>query len=44
MVAIAALVGLWLFDRELRRSGLPTDATDAGMIGVVWGLVGAKLL
>ena len=44
MVAIAALVGLWLFDRELRRSGLPTDATDAGMIGVVGGLIGAKLL
>ena len=44
MVAVAALVGLWLFRRELRRSGLPSDATDAGMVGVLGGLVGAKLL
>ena len=44
MVALAALVGLWLFRRELRSSGLPLDATDAGLIGVIGGLVGAKLL
>ena len=44
MVALAALVGLWLFRRELRWSGLPLDATDAGLVGVVGGLVGAKLL
>lgn len=44
MVAVAALVGLWLFRRELRRSGLPSDAVDAGMVGVFGGLVGAKLL
>ena len=44
MVAIAALVGLWLFRRELRRSGLPIDTADAGIIGVIGGLVGAKLL
>ena len=44
MVAVAALVGLWLFRRELRRSGLPLDATDAGTVGVVAGLIGAKLL
>ena len=44
MVALAALVGLWLFRRELRWSGLPLDATDAGVVGVVGGLVGAKLL
>jgi hypothetical protein len=44
MVALAALVGLWLFRRELRRSGLPLDATDAGLVGVVGGLTGAKLL
>ena len=31
MVALAALVGLWLFRRELRWSGLPLDATDAGL-------------
>jgi phosphatidylglycerol:prolipoprotein diacylglycerol transferase len=35
---------LWLFRRELRRSGLPLDAADAGVVGVIGGLVGAKLL
>lgn len=44
MVAAAALVGLWLLRRELQRSGLPVDATDAGIVGVIGGLVGAKLL
>jgi hypothetical protein len=39
-VALAALVGLWLF-RRVRWSGLSLDATDAGVVG---GLVGAKLL
>lgn len=44
MVAIAALVGLWLFRRELHRSGLSLDATDAGIVGIVAGLIGAKVL
>ena len=44
MVAIAALVGLWLFRRELRRSSLMVDAADAGIVGVIGGLLGAKLL
>jgi phosphatidylglycerol:prolipoprotein diacylglycerol transferase len=44
MLAVAALVGLWLFGRELQRSRLPLDATDAGIVGVVGGLLGAKLL
>ena len=44
LVAVGALVGLWLFRRELRRSGLPLDAVDAGLYGVVGGLLGAKLL
>ena len=44
MLALAALVGLWLFGRELRRSGLRPDASDAGVVGVIGGLVGAKLL
>jgi phosphatidylglycerol:prolipoprotein diacylglycerol transferase len=44
MVAVAALVGLWLFRRELRQSGLPLDAADAGIVGVIGGLLGAKLL
>src|SRR3989337_2469822 len=44
LVAVAALVGLWLFRRELQRSGLPLDAADAGLVGVIGGLLGAKLL
>ena len=44
MVAVAALVGLWLFRRELQRSQLPPDAADAGIVGVFGGLAGAKLL
>lgn len=44
LVAVAALVGLWLFDRERRWSGLPDQALDATMAGVVGGLAGAKLV
>lgn len=44
MVATAALVGLWLFRRELKLAGLPADAGDAGIVGVFGGLIGAKLL
>jgi phosphatidylglycerol---prolipoprotein diacylglyceryl transferase len=44
MVALAALAGLWLFRRELLRSALSPDAADAGIVGVVGGLAGAKLL
>ena len=44
LVAAGALVGLWILGRELNRSGLPASASDAGLWGVVGGLVGAKLL
>jgi phosphatidylglycerol:prolipoprotein diacylglycerol transferase len=44
MVAIATLVGLWVFRRELARSGLPDAATDAAIVGLIGGLLGAKLL
>ena len=44
LVAIGALVGLWVFSRELARSGLPASASDAAMAGVFGGLLGAKLL
>jgi phosphatidylglycerol:prolipoprotein diacylglycerol transferase len=44
MVAIAALVGLWMFQRELARSGLPESGVDAAIAGVLGGLAGAKLL
>jgi phosphatidylglycerol---prolipoprotein diacylglyceryl transferase len=44
MVALGALVGLWVFRRELRRAGLPDAALDAAVYGLVGGLLGAKLL
>ena len=44
MVALGALAGLWLFRRELARSGLPDAALDAAVYGLVGGLLGAKLL
>ena len=44
LVASAAIVGIWLFQRELRRSGLPDSAVDAGMAGAIGGMVGAKVV
>src|SRR4051812_50173191 len=44
LVAIAALVGLSLFARELRRSGLPEEGANAAAGGVIGGLVGAKVI
>jgi phosphatidylglycerol:prolipoprotein diacylglycerol transferase len=44
MVAVAAVVGIWLFDRERRRSGLPDQALDVAMSGLIGGIVGAKLV
>jgi len=44
MVAIAALVGLWLLQREAFRAGLPSSVIDVGVAGLVGGLLGAKLL
>ena len=44
MVATGALVGLWVFRRELARSGLPDAAVDAAIFGLLGGLIGAKLL
>jgi phosphatidylglycerol:prolipoprotein diacylglycerol transferase len=44
LVAIAALVGLWMYGRELARSGLPESGVDAAVAGVLGGLLGAKLL
>ena len=43
LVAIAALVGVWLFQRELDRARLPRAAVDAAFAGVFAGLLGAKL-
>jgi phosphatidylglycerol:prolipoprotein diacylglycerol transferase len=44
MVAVGTLVGLWLFKRELARRGLPEQALDGALVGVLAGLAGAKLL
>src|SRR4051812_49565528 len=44
LVAIAALVGLSVFARELRRSGLPEEGANAAIGGVIGGLVGAKVI
>ena len=44
LVAAGALVGLWLFRRELLRRGLPEATETAALAGVIGGLVGAKLL
>jgi phosphatidylglycerol:prolipoprotein diacylglycerol transferase len=44
LVAIAALVGIWVFGREAARSGLSSNAADAAVAGVLGGLLGAKLL
>lgn len=43
-MAIAALVGLWFFERERRRSALPENTLDVGMAGVFGGLAGAKVV
>jgi phosphatidylglycerol:prolipoprotein diacylglycerol transferase len=44
LVAIGALLGVWVFGRELRRSGLPASALDAAIAGLIGGMAGAKLL
>ena len=44
LVAIGALAGIGVFQRELKRVGLPESGVDAAIAGVLGGLVGAKLL
>lgn len=45
MVGLGVLLALLVFRRELRRSGLDENAaTDAAVLGVLGGLLGAKLL
>jgi phosphatidylglycerol---prolipoprotein diacylglyceryl transferase len=44
LLGVAALVGIWLFGRELARSGLPPDASNAAVAGIFGGLLGAKLV
>jgi len=44
LVAAGALVGIWIFQRELKRASLPDSGVDAAIAGVLGGLLGAKLL
>lgn len=44
LVAVGALIGVWMLGRESRRTGLPPGVIDAGIAGVLGGLLGAKLL
>ena len=44
LVALAALAGLWIFHRELVRSGLSPGGVDAALVGVLGGLAGAKII
>ena len=44
MVALGFLAGIWLFGRELRRSGLPSSLENAALAGAIGGLVGAKVV
>jgi phosphatidylglycerol:prolipoprotein diacylglycerol transferase len=44
LVALGALAGMMVFQRELRRAGLPGDAINAAIAGVLGGLAGAKLI
>lgn len=44
LVALGALAGVSMFRRELVRSGIPENAVDGAVFGVIAGLAGAKLL
>ena len=44
LVALGALAGLWIFHRELARSGLSSGGVDAALVGVLGGLAGAKII
>jgi phosphatidylglycerol:prolipoprotein diacylglycerol transferase len=44
MVALGFLAGIWVFGRELRRTGLPVALENAALAGAVGGMIGAKLV
>ena len=44
LVAAGALLGIWIFQRELARRSLPESGVDASIAGVLGGLLGAKVL
>jgi phosphatidylglycerol---prolipoprotein diacylglyceryl transferase len=44
LVALAALTALWVFRSELTRTHLPTKGVDAALIGLMGGMLGAKVV
>jgi phosphatidylglycerol:prolipoprotein diacylglycerol transferase len=44
LVALGALVGLFVLSRELKHSRLPEYGVDAALAGIVGGLIGAKIV
>jgi len=44
LMAVAMLMGIWVFHRELAQSRLPEDAINAAFAGVFGGLAGAKVI
>ncbi len=44
MVALGALLGVWVLSRELRARSLAADAGNLGLWALMGGLLGAKLL
>lgn len=44
MVALGFLAGIWVFGRELRRSGLSPHLENAALIGAIGGMLGAKVI
>jgi phosphatidylglycerol---prolipoprotein diacylglyceryl transferase len=44
LVAAGALIGIWIFRRELARARLPESGLDAAFAGLMGGIAGAKLL
>jgi phosphatidylglycerol:prolipoprotein diacylglycerol transferase len=43
MMAVALVIGLWILQNEATRGGLPDGVKDAGLVGVVGGMIGAKV-
>lgn len=43
MMAVALVIGLWILQHEAARRGLPDRVTDAGLVGVLGGMIGAKV-
>jgi phosphatidylglycerol:prolipoprotein diacylglycerol transferase len=43
-LALACLAALWVYSRELARSGMGDDALNAATVGILGGMAGAKIL